>query len=1401
MRLDELVSMDLQGEFRSDVQLNDYDNERLNRELLRKYIFTVYAPTTIGATQRDYAAKDVLDMLKTALTVERSENRIVLTANYGHGKSHLALVLANFFARPENSEEVQIILGRLSQALNNPPQFSGYKDLKHSKGEFLVIRLQGDRCEDLQESFIRALEKALSEHSATRSIEMPFWYKEAESWLNSLAEQERRKAETFLAEQKTDLPSLTADLRKQGSYELVRDLARHINGFYPDFGGAVTLEDLVKWAVDEVCVPHQLGGLLVLFDEFSLFLQKYAASRRVGKLQELLNGISNRPGKCAFLAFSQHDVNTIADTYAQGERREDIRRELDRLPRDKRGRLFSLMESVLDSYLKQDETAWEQWRSQQPVKAALVRAREIVLEHFGNHYSTRLHWNTEAFEQKVIKGCFPLHPLTTAILSVHNFDFGTSENPRTALQFVRKAWEYMSSQPAQQQDGAPNFIFPIALVEFFGEQISKKWYEAYQNAIETAPIAISDEQRKVLQALLLQQAVGLKAAAGGQIDLLTHLSGLTRDVLKRCLKELADQRIVQSDSINKVTSLWPASTRPQEVEEIIQKAIRYILVDQSLMDKIVSGLPTIVLTGSAHDFGHEMDWSPRQVALTAEMFNESDIKSLLKPYRAGTGGIEEGLRGVVIWLIAQSEEEKTHLRQNAQAVLDAAIGNGSHPVPVVIVLPKRPVLSLIETARRLTAIEKLSGTDRERIGTVIYQQELESAKINFKTALDDLTGGVEGYADIQRNSIEYAVPALYRASIQALRNLSLKNVISECYRQAYAYRVEFYTQYPVVGRGPNQLRNAVQKVARGLFSDEIGGTLPALGRMDIQYQVITAYLQTRWGLVARETYKIQPPTLRVLREAWDRLESVFPPGCKEIRASDILLSLLNPPYGHDYNTLTLLLAAWIGYRHHEIHLSFSGQIFSLEQLKKHFDDSRTPQDFLNKIIITTPLYISRANPDEMFAEVNEIIEKIRENNPFTIVDAQQALIKLDQALTNPMLPPAHRESIGEHKERLNKAHQQALEYDRKVLGWLAEFGAADFKKLLGIRSVLTDLTWSPLVVPSQPGVDDLCRQWDNRLENELEIFCERNIQLRELSEYKSHKAELNDARRQLKEYPSLAEKVDQALQKLEQRYEELKRAEDEKPIVAAIQNMATSAGLSTLYEYRDRLEKYKNLSPSTEKLRESKAAQIDNQIRQYEQLVEMLSFAVEKVSRLADLNKQKELLLRNLEQTKETPIHQKLTALQKEIEQLEGFFEQVQNLDQLPHRSPEEVDFIRRKIGEVETQYTSYLSSAQKDLLIEKKREIETYRSHEISIAKAWLRNLADSYKRGEDPDVLLDQLKKPPEFLPQEERKYLEQFKQALIKKINDNKLLLIESEFKKLDSESRRQCLKRLQELIDKP
>ncbi|MEJ5223077.1 MAG: hypothetical protein WHV44_01385, partial [Anaerolineales bacterium] len=1307
MLIKDLVHIDQHGAFRSDVQLSDYDNPELNRELLRNYIFTVSAPSTSRAG-RDVAAKDVLAMLKDAFTLERFENRIVLTANFGRGKSHLALTLANFFSRPADLDETRLVLDRLGQALNNPAALSGYRDFKQAKGEFLVIRLRGDGFDDLQEGFLRGLEQALSEHDRTRGIELPFWHTYAAAWLDGLAGEARQKAETFLAGHNTDLASLRQDLRKTGAYELIRETFKHLTGAYPDFGREVSLKDLVLWAVDEVCVPNKMGGLLVLFDEFSLFLQKYAASRAVGKLQDLLNGISDRQGKSAFLAFTQVEVESVLDTYTQGVRRDDVKKELDRLPQDRRARLFSLMEGVLDAYLKQDEAAWQAWMQRQPIRAAMTRNRETLYDYFSHRYDDILQWGPEKTENTIVKGCFPLHPLTTAILSNHTFEAGAGENARTALHFIRDRWEKgLSEQPAEREDGTPNFIFAIELVDFFCEQISKKWYEAYQAALGNARIPLNEEHQSALKALLLQQAVHdldrKKASGKDQLDLLSALSGLHEAHLKGLLRELSENRVVEFDPYRKVFSLLPAGARSLETDKIIEEATQKIPVDRVLLGEIAKAIPPLTI---AQNFGSAEDWAPRLVVLTAELFTPESLRNLLQPYRVGSDGIEEGPRGLVIWLLAQTEEEKLHLRQNAQKILDEALGANAHPLPVVILLPSQPHPGLLQTARRKKALENLNSSGREKIGTIGYDNEMRRAKNdfdqNFRYFIDP-----EHYADLPRQPHEFAVSSVYRASVEILKDTSLKNVLVQVYRKAYAHRIEFYTQYAVGGKGPNKLREAVQKVALGLFSDAIGGSLASLGKQDIQAYITKTYLP-QWGLVSTETYTIQPPKLLALRESWNRLEATFPPGCQETRARDLLLELLNPPYGHDYNTLTLLLAAWIGYRRHEIRISLGGQLISLERFKNYFDEAKNPKDFLDRLLITSPLSISRINADEMFAEVDAMLEQIRQNQPFSLPQAQQALSNLEQAISNSNLPPDRREAISELAPRLKEAIAQAQEYDEQVTDWRREFSSVDFDKLFALRALIEKFTLPALVAPNQPTKAVLLKDWETRLARETEIYCCRYAQLSELSEYKTQENHLNKALRALKEYPALYSIAETALKDLDQRRDELKLTESEKSIVVEINSMVPSAGLADLYQYRQRLAAFKNLSAQTEKLRKGKAEQVESRIRQFEQVVESLLGALEQVASASDLRQQKEFLLRNLDSTQATPLYGALTNILQKINRLEPFFEQLREWDALPRRTPEELSAAQGALARLESEFSAWLGPAQKSLLQQREQRLET---------------------------------------------------------------------------------------------
>src|SRR5689334_7334990 len=118
MLLKDIVRLDTQGKFISAVQISDYDKPDDNLSLVKSYIFAENAPSGSGGQAKIVGSIDLLKELRLAFN-NNSSNCFVVVANYGHGKSHLALVLANYFARSYRAPEVTKILERIDQALNN----------------------------------------------------------------------------------------------------------------------------------------------------------------------------------------------------------------------------------------------------------------------------------------------------------------------------------------------------------------------------------------------------------------------------------------------------------------------------------------------------------------------------------------------------------------------------------------------------------------------------------------------------------------------------------------------------------------------------------------------------------------------------------------------------------------------------------------------------------------------------------------------------------------------------------------------------------------------------------------------------------------------------------------------------------------------------------------------------------------------------------------------------------------------------------------------------------------------------------------------------------------------------------------------------------------------------------
>src|SRR5438309_1824963 len=118
MLIRDVIKPDHQGEFVGDVQLGWYPHDQRNLEFAERYIFTATAPDGMKSST------DLLEAIRNAL-VHGRENRLVVIATYGHGKTHFALALANVFGRPAETPEAEAIFGRLERAIG-PSRAAGF---------------------------------------------------------------------------------------------------------------------------------------------------------------------------------------------------------------------------------------------------------------------------------------------------------------------------------------------------------------------------------------------------------------------------------------------------------------------------------------------------------------------------------------------------------------------------------------------------------------------------------------------------------------------------------------------------------------------------------------------------------------------------------------------------------------------------------------------------------------------------------------------------------------------------------------------------------------------------------------------------------------------------------------------------------------------------------------------------------------------------------------------------------------------------------------------------------------------------------------------------------------------------------------------------------------------------
>ncbi|MBX7251231.1 MAG: hypothetical protein K1X50_04545 [Candidatus Promineofilum sp.] len=1411
MKIAELVTLDDKAEFRSDVQLDAYDRPEQNLALLHSYLFSSAIPARSLSLTRDISAVGLLKELVDIYLNERNINRLCLIANYGHGKSHLALALANYFGRAVDSPELGVLYPKIAAAIDDPAGATRYQEFKKNRGEFLLIRLRGDVPQSLHAQFLLGLSRGLAEHEATRGIKPPFWYQEAMRLLAALSPQEAARANEWLAQRNRDLALLRLDIetRKDVFDETVGALEA-AKGMKPALS-EVALAEALRWAADEVVGQGLLGGILVLFDEFSLYVERYGHRTAPAELQDLLNGIDNLRGRAVFLAFAQADPDTTADNLhsLNHSGRASLKKALTRL--EGKRQLSTLLESVIDAYLTQRKGAWDQFVEPPVVRGRLFNASDVAFDRFSRRYRETLRWSTQTFQEKVTKGCFPLHPITTYLLC--NMTLGTTSDAgsaRTMLGFVREYLQEKQSQPAVV-DGRPNWVLPVDLIDYFEARFSSADYTAYRTALTAAGPDASPGEQALLKALLLQQLAGVTVRLSeDQRAFLAQCAGLSEDETKRELRALSERNVILWNPDRKTYSLFPVTANPQTLEKKIREKIEQLGYDtaalQALNAMLREKIPNLVFGSKPIqvEWGHADDWAAGEALVTAEGFTAEALRQQVGSNHYGPRGeILEGFRSYVFWLLARTDEELEQFQQTAQRVVDEAFP-GDFPVPVVVVLPDRPQERVINAFQRLRAMEKFSNSEREEAGPEMLKHAQAGSQADLLAGLTAVRGDSAQPFDVVRDTSSYVVPNTYRTRVQVAPRIPLKSLLRESYEWAYPFRPPvFDTRYRAAAQGGGKLKGAVTKIATHLINGR-SRSLPDLavgGDAAMMRDVYGNYLRAGWKLLQSD-YSLQPPPAPGLRRAWDTLDKAFEPGTPGSRLSTVLSILLAPPFGFDYNTALLLFAGWVGYYGSDVRVSQVGRLVKVSV----FNDAltRSAKEFF-KQVYDNKITLERRDPSENEQAVRSLLAGLR-GRP---LDQQQALNHLEElrgVAEDERMDARLRDEVAGAVKQLQQALDAAHKYDNDAAAISKAMPTADLRRLLELRRKVGALEPVEMVQPQAPPPAALQTTMDEAIDRQVHRLAAEYSALDDLNAYQWHLRQLQESRKALSE-AGLTEPLktlDEALLRLDEREKALRAIMQEQPTRDMIALMRIDVPLAALYAQRDTLHGLEGFSESTMALRDKKVAQTTAEIARLEQEARTLPAQILNTPDQKSLRGLLERVIRIGDRYEGTPAAEQIQAATSLIDRYGSFLLRLHDLrGAIPNlRGPEDATRLLATIDELEADGKPWMGEQQQQMLADARQRVESQVAAKRKTAADWFQQIEVEARSNGNPVRLLEKLQVAPPFLTNDQRSRIQQLSLQAERQIEQDVVAQIERQFRKIgDPQLRQSCIARLQQLMQEP
>ncbi|MGI0482585.1 hypothetical protein ACN4EE_17600 [Geminocystis sp. CENA526] len=946
MQISELVKVNEEAILANAVNFGMMEDKEKNLGLCQGFVFNYESINPKASTL------GVLEAIQRSYRSRNEVNIHLFVQDYGRGKSHFALVTANYFKQSIESQETQGILEQVRKAsINNPGIVEDLEAYKRRNKKHLVICLSGEEM-DLRQSFLKAINKTLIEENITDTLAQEFCQQPL-NYLKSLEAQQQQIVNNFIENnypELGDLDNIIESLTKE-NYRLipqVKEISKHLNqGFAIDFETDLNIEQILENLLQRSCLGENApyAGILILFDELNNYLQSWARDAIASgglTLQNITNICENYKGKIALVCFTQiRPLKSVPNKSADDYKKLASRLEIPESTYEP----ISSLELVIKGLLVQQshQPIWAKF-IQKWGNTLLINSRQSFEKRI-SYYRER-GWDLQTFHSNITLDSFPLHPLTTYLLC--NLDFTQG---RTAIQYIKEdVKKFIQNQPLERNN-LLNCLPAISLIDAFSDFSQtefSRYHAEYQKTYQSISFSITTEEESILKAIFLFYISGNKLNKPNNENhaiILSELSGLSETETTETLTKLSQERQVIYYNTGDNTYRFYSGNNLLEIRQQIEEEaerqpqkwtvnlpVKYCQekIDKYLRSQYIEALNFIEKNKLING-----EWYFENKFYTIEEFEQALL---------GYKTLENTeAKGIFAYILADRIEDLQDLKYR----IDDLLSKSQNKHLFAVAIPNKTVGDIPRELFMIDIIRRKN--DKQESGTA-YNQLRQDLEQKIDREIREILVSCDYYC-------------LYQGKLTAQEEKQPQAIISLLLNELYSF-VPPLAKNDKMALKSNPANTIIGYAIKHLIQDE----LKPQNFPNASYNnLINPVFVSNWGLlkVNNQKYSIQIPSQRNVRQAWDKISELTDLGNKEektIKIEDIWKTLSKPPFGYNEYTFTMLFGAWLGYHYHELKISGTFGIpqrkteqisHDIQPVKKWTETNifDKPKDFVNKWIL------------------------------------------------------------------------------------------------------------------------------------------------------------------------------------------------------------------------------------------------------------------------------------------------------------------------------------------------------------------------------------------------------------------------------------------------------------------